>query len=250
MPSLTVERCVKAIHLIASEDIDDGPVGSGELARTLNTSVWMVSRVLKSLSHSDLAIYTRYGGVRLTPAGTQLALRGIRRQRLLELFLAQALGLPWDVVREEAERLEYALSDCIVEQIDARLGHPAVDPHGDPIPKPDGSTIGGQGKPLCHLPSGRRFRVVRVVDREPALLRYLTECGVGLGTTGKVVENRPEAGAVVVKVGGRAVALGRKAGDVIYVVSEDAESERRERLGGGEKYHPNGQESQSEAILR
>ncbi|MEJ7638891.1 MAG: metal-dependent transcriptional regulator, partial [Singulisphaera sp.] len=232
MSSLTVEHCVKAIHLIASEDSEDVSVGSGELARALGTSSGVVIGMMKLLSRSDLAVYTRYEGVRLTPSGRNLALKVLRRQRLLELFLARALSLPWDVVRAEAERLEHALSDRVAEQIDICLGHPSVDPHGDPIPKPDGSSINGQGSPLGRLPGGGRFRVVRVADRDSTLLRYLTECGVGLGTTGEVVENRPEAGVVVLSVGGRAVALGREAAGVIFVVLEDDEGASRPRNRG------------------
>ncbi len=241
MPSLTVERCVKAIHLLASEGADGVPVGSGELARALNTSAKMVINMFKSLSRSELVIYTRYEGVRLTSSGRHLALKVLRRQRLLELFLARSLGLPWDVVRAEAEGLEHAVSDRIIEQIDACLGHPDVDPHGDPIPKPDGSALEGRGSPLRRLPGGRHFRVVRVVDRDSTLLRYLTECGVGLGTTGEVAENRPEAGVIVLRVGGRTVALGRGAADDIFVDSKH----RDDDVG-----RPRSREAQPEAMHR
>jgi DtxR family transcriptional regulator, Mn-dependent transcriptional regulator len=162
-----------------------------------------------------------YEGARLTPSGRRLALKVLRRHRLLELFLAQTLEMTWDEVHEEAEHMEHAASDRLIDRIDAYLGHPAVDPHGDPIPRADGSLTEPEGRPLAGLAPGQRFRLVRVVDQDPAFLRYLTECGLDLGTAGELLDNRPEAGAVVLRVGDRPVALGRDAAGKVLVAPAD-----------------------------
>ena len=136
MPSLTVENYVKAIYLIAARGRADVAVATGELAQALDVSPGTVTGMLKTLSEADLATYTPYEGARLSPAGRRLALKVLRRHRLLELFLAQTLEMTWDEVHEEAEHMEHAASDRLVDRIDDYLGHPAVDPHGDPIPAP------------------------------------------------------------------------------------------------------------------
>lgn len=124
--------------------------------------------------------------------------------------------------------MEHAVSERLVDRIDAFLGHPAVDPHGDPIPRADGSLTEIQGQPLVTLPRGRRFRLVRVVDQDPSFLRYLTECGLDLGTEGVLAENRPEAGAVTLQVGSKSVALGiDAAGKVLVNPLPDAEPQAR-----------------------
>ena len=141
----------------------------------------------------------------------------IRRHRLLELLLAQTLKLTWDEVHEEAEHMEHAASERLIDRIDAFLGHPTVDPHGDPIPRADGSVDEPEGTSLAKLPPGRRFRVVRVVDQDPAFLRYLSECGLDLNASGELVENRPEAGALVFRLRDRDVALGHAAAAKVLV---------------------------------
>ena len=126
----------------------------------------------------------------------------IRRHRLLERFLAETLTMSWDEVHEEAEHMEHAASERLIDRIDAYLGYPAVDPHGDPIPRADGSLAETEGVPLARCQAGQQFRVVRVMDQDPAFLRYLSECGLELHAAGELLENRPEAGALVCKLGG------------------------------------------------
>ena len=111
--------------------------------------------MLKTLSEASLATYTPYEGAKLTPTGRQLAMKVIRRHRLLELFLVQTLDMPWDEVHEEAEHMEHAASERLIDRIDAFLGHPTVDPHGDPIPRSDGSLAETEGTPLADLPRGQ-----------------------------------------------------------------------------------------------
>jgi len=217
LPSLTVENYVKAIYLIAARGRPDATVGTGELAQALDVSPGTVTGMLKTLSEADLATYTPYEGARLSASGRQLALKVLRRHRLLELFLVQTLQMSWDEVHEEAENMEHAASDRLVDRIDSYLGHPAVDPHGDPIPGADGSLTEPEGIPLTGLARGQRFRLVRVVDQDPAFLRYLTDCGLDLGTAGVLSENRPESGALILNVGDRTIALGLDAAGKVLV---------------------------------
>ena len=222
MASLTVENYVKTIYLIAARNRTGEPVATGELAQALSVSPGTVTGMLKTLSEADLATYTPYEGARLTPAGERLALAVLRRHRLVELFLKQALQMPWDEVHEEAEHLEHAVSDRLVDRIDMYLDHPDVDPHGDPIPRADGSLPEPGGVPMSRLRAGQRFRLARVVAQDPAFLRALPECGLELGPAGDVLENRPEAGAMVLKVGQRSLALGLDAAGKVLVVPDEA----------------------------
>ncbi len=221
MPSLTVENYIKAIYLIASRRGEAEAVATGELALALVVSPGTVTGMLKTLSEADLATYTPYEGARLTASGRRLALKVLRRHRLLELFLARTLRMTWDEVHEEAEHMEHSASDRLIDRIDDFLGHPAVDPHGDPIPRSDGSLTEPPGIPLAQLGRGSRFRVVRVVDQDPAFLRYLTECGLDLGAEGELIETRPEAGILSCRLNQREAALGFVAAGKILVARQD-----------------------------
>ncbi len=227
MASLTVENYVKTIALIAARREPGSAVSTGEIAQALSVSPGTVTGMLKTLSEANLATYMPYEGARLTEAGRRLALKVIRRHRLLELFLARTLEMSWDEVHEEAEHMEHAASERLVDRIDTFLGHPAVDPHGDPIPRADGFLAEIEGVPLARLETGATFRVVRVMDQDPAFLRYLSECGLDLHATGEIVENRPEAGALVCRLGARTVALGLTAAGKVLVEAREAEQAAR-----------------------
>lgn len=215
MASLTVENYVKTIALIAARNPPGAAVATGELAQALGVSPGTVTGMLKTLSEAALATHTPYEGARLTDAGNRLALAVIRRHRLLELFLSHTLDMTWDEVHEEAEHMEHAVSDLLIDRIERFLGHPDVDPHGDPIPRADGSLAEPPGAPLSTCEAGQTFRVVRVLDQDPAFLRYLSECGLDLNAEGEVRENRPESGAIVCHLNGRDVALGLKAAEKV-----------------------------------
>jgi DtxR family Mn-dependent transcriptional regulator len=204
--SLTIENYVKAIYQIAARQ-DVQSAATGQLAEALAVSPGTVTSMLKTLSESGLAEYVPYEGARLTDAGCTLALRVLRRHRLIELFLVRTLQLSWDEVHEEAENMEHAVSDLLVDRIDAFLGHPATDPHGDPIPKADGTVAGSTGGCLSQARVGSRFRVVRVIDQSPEFLRYLTETGLRLDATGAVIANREESGTITVEVAGHQTTL-------------------------------------------
>lgn len=216
MPSLTVENYVKAIHQISAAQ-GGGSAQTGQLAAALGVSPGTVTSMLKTLSESGLATYLPYEGARLTPSGDALALRVLRRHRLIELFLARTLDLSWDEVHEEAEHMEHAVSDLLVDRIERYLNYPKVDPHGDPIPTADGAIAQVDGRLLADCVSGFRFRLVRVLDQSPEFLRYLTESELPLGSLGEVVANRAESGVLTVQCGDKQTSLSREAAGKLVV---------------------------------
>jgi DtxR family Mn-dependent transcriptional regulator len=214
--SLTIENYVKAIYQL-SAGADGSAAATGKLAEVLGVSPGTVTSMLKTLSESGLAEYVPYEGARLTGAGRTLALRVLRRHRLIELFLVRTLNLNWDEVHEEAENMEHAVSDLLVDRIDAFLGHPATDPHGDPIPKADGTVARSAGRRLSQLAVGARFRIARVVDQSPDFLRYLTETGLTIDAQGTVAANRQESGTITVEVGDQQTTLAHNIADRLLV---------------------------------
>lgn len=222
MATLTVENYLKAIFLLSAKTTDK-PVSTGEIASSLGVSPGTVTSMLKTLAESKLATYTPYEGARLTQSGETLALRILRRHRLLELFLVKTLDLSWDEVHEEAEHMEHAASDGLVDRIDDFLGHPNVDPHGDPIPRADGTVAQPEATTLANCQPGTRFRLARVMNQYPDFLRYLTQAGLELGVHGTVVKNVSEAGIVTLRIDEREVSLGREAAEKILVETEGTE---------------------------
>ena len=160
MASLTVENYLKAIYQICLAR-DGKTAATGEVAQTLDVSPGTVTSMLKTLAESGLANYMPYEGASLTPAGAALALRVMRRHRLIELFLVKTLNLSWDEVHEEAENMEHAVSDLLIDRIDVFLGHPKVDPHGDPIPTADGALDMIDTRPLAECQAGEDFRLAQ-----------------------------------------------------------------------------------------
>ena len=146
-------------------------------------------------------------------------MRVLRRHRLIELFLAKTLQLSWDEVHEEAENMEHAVSDLLIDRIDDYLGYPEVDPHGDPIPKSDGTVSVMDGTSLTELQSGDRFTLVRVIDQSSSFLRYLSDTGLPLGATGEVVANSEEAGVLTVNVHGNQTTLSRDVAGKLLVMT-------------------------------
>ena len=217
MASLTVENYIKAIYQICHAG--DGQAATGQLAAALAVSPGTVTSMLKTLSESKLVTYTPYEGVRLTAAGSALALRVVRRHRLIELFLVKTLDLNWDQVHEEAEHMEHAVSDWLIDRIDAFLGHPEADPHGDPIPRPDGTVNVPASHSLAKCKVGERFQLARVIDQSPEFLRFLSNAGLPLGVSGEIVANQPEGGIVTVRVDGRETTLGQAAAEKLLVTS-------------------------------
>src|SRR5215211_3230796 len=173
MPTPTVENYVKQIYLeqqsVDAEGGADALVPMGRLAAAMGVVPGTATTMVKALSDSGLVAYEPRGGVRLTRGGEQLALHVLRRHRLVELFLVRVLGMDWSEVHDEAEELEHAISDKVLDRIDALLGHPSVDPHGDPIPSAQGKVAAPRRlHSLADCPTGARLRVARVTDQDPA----------------------------------------------------------------------------------
>jgi DtxR family Mn-dependent transcriptional regulator len=208
MASLTVENYVKTIYQLARPE--DDAVATGQIATALGVLPGTVTSMLKTLDESSLATYTPYEGVRLTPAGRALALRVLRRHRLIEEFLVRSLDLSWDEVHEEAENMEHAVSDWLVDRIDAALGYPKTDPHGEPIPKADGTVAAPVDRRLVDCTPGERFHVARVTDESPDFLRFLSQAGLEIGTSGALVAIEPSADKVTVSIGGANHSLSRE----------------------------------------
>jgi DtxR family Mn-dependent transcriptional regulator len=216
MPSLTVENYVKTIYLLAQQ-ASASEVATGQIAAALGVLPGTVTSMLKTLDESNLATYTPYEGVRLTAAGRALALRVLRRHRLIEQFLSQTLNLTWDEVHEEAEHMEHAVSDALVDRIDAFLGHPSTDPHGDPIPQADGTVAAAADRPLTECAAGERFRVARVTDQSPEFLRFLTQAGLEIGAQGSLVANESMRGNITIRLAGHNRTLSREAAEKLMV---------------------------------
>ena len=153
---------------------------SSQLAVLLGLAPSSITEMVRKLSHQGLVEHARYGTIVLTPAGRAAALRMVRRHRLIETWLVREFGYGWDEVHDEAEVLEHALSDRLLDAIDVQLGHPTRDPHGDPIPSAAGVAPATVGVLLAALRPGSRGRIVRISDRDPAILRTIAQQGVGL----------------------------------------------------------------------
>ena len=226
MPSLTVENYVKTIEQITSSQ-EGRPATTGQIAAALGVSPGTVTSMLKTLDAARLATHRPYEGVALSRAGRGLALRVIRRHRLIELFLLKTLDMSWDEVHDEAEHMEHAVSDLLVERIDAFLGRPDVDPHGDPIPRADAVSLAEPDdagtRSLATCRAGAGFRLARVLDQSPEFLRYLTDCGLTLGTVGSVESISADAGLMRIRLGDRGLAIAIDAARKLIV----AEPERK-----------------------
>ncbi len=207
MSTAAIEDYAKAIY--ALEERADDAVTTTALAERLEVTPGSVSAMLKKLDAAGLVSHEPYRGVRLTPAGRRVALEVIRHHRLIELFLAEVLDMPWDRVHAEAEVLEHVLSEELEGLIAEKLGHPTCDPHGDPIPSADLElTEARRGVPLESLEPGATGRFLRVSDADPEMLRWLAEREVRPGDEVAVLDKQPFAGPLTVRVGEAVHVLG------------------------------------------
>lgn len=219
MPSITVENYLKQLYFEQQHTAAE-LVSMGKLASAMGVVPGTATTMVKALADSGLVEYEPRGGVRLTRGGEQLALHVLRRHRLVELFLVKVVGLDWSEVHAEAEELEHAISDKVIEKIDTLLGHPSVDPHGDPIPLANGHVGTSPMTSLADCPVNQRLRVARVIDQDPAFLQFVERCGLTPGTNLVVEQRDPHAGAVVVHPdGGPPATLGTVAAAKILVES-------------------------------
>ncbi len=204
--SSAVEDYTKAIY--ALEARDGQPVSTNALAERLNVTPASASGMVKRLGELGLVTHRPYHGVQLTDAGRRVALEVIRHHRLLELYLVESLGVPWDRVHQEAEVLEHVLSEELGELIAAKLGHPTHDPHGDPIPSRELTIEEVRTESLQTLQPGARGRFTRISDADPDMLRYLAERGIAPGDTLEVLERQPFGGPLFVRFGSEVHTLG------------------------------------------
>jgi len=201
-----VEDYAKAIFSLQTRTRE--PVTTTALAERLGITPGSVSAMLRKLSELGLIEHVPYRGVSLTSEGRSLALEVIRHHRLLESFLSEALGMPWDRVHAEAEVLEHVISEELEELIAAKLGHPTVDPHGDPIPTAELELDEPPTRAMESLSPGDRGVFVRVSDADPEMLRYLAGCGISPGDSFAVRARQPFGGPLFVAFGDREHAIG------------------------------------------
>lgn len=199
-PTLTepVEDYLKAIYGIEQ---GGSAAATNDIAAKLSIAAASVSGMVRRLADQGLVSYERYRGVRLTALGRRAALRTIRRHRVIETYLAQALGYPWDRVHGEAERLEHAVSDELVDRMAAAVGEPETDPHGHPIPTRDGVVDETRHHTLSDLARGQRSTVMRVSDEDSELLRYLATIGIRPGVEVTLSDRAPFDGPLTLQVG-------------------------------------------------
>ena len=197
-------------------------VSTKMLAERIGVSASTASESIRKLADQGLVNHEKYGAVTLTEAGRQAALAMVRRHRLLETFLVRELSYSWDEVHDEAEVLEHAVSELMLDRIDAKLGHPTRDPHGDPIPAADGRVPTPPARQLSACQNGDAGTVARISDADPEMLRYFDSVGISLDSRLRVLARRDFAGMISVAIempgGDTTVELGSPAAQAIWVV--------------------------------
>ncbi|MEO7016031.1 MAG: metal-dependent transcriptional regulator [Leifsonia sp.] len=213
--STVAQDYLKVIWSATEWSVD--PITVKQLAERLGVRAATISDGIRRLADQGMLVHEPYGGIELTETGRRHAVMMVRRHRLIETFLVAELGYGWDEVHDEAEVLEHAVSDGLIDRIDRRLGHPSRDPHGDPIPSADGTPHRPDAEPLTAAPTGAALLVSRISDADPAVLRYLAERGIRPDTALTVDEHREFAGDVTVRVGDAEVVLGATAAAAVWV---------------------------------
>lgn len=217
MATETVENYLKAIMVLAAESPTSEATVS-RIAALVGVTRGTATSMVKKLTTGGLAKAQRYGGVTLTAAGRRAAADVLRRHRLIETFLVRTLKFDWSEVHDEAERLEHAVSPRLLERLDEFLGHPAIDPHGDPIPGPAGAVLEKAGTPLSACRAGAEVRITRVIDQSAEFLRFMAGHGLKPAAKARVVMVHPAAQSIEVEPHGRArVVLALAAAEKILV---------------------------------
>ena len=217
-----VENYAKALYELQAREPEG--VGTTAVSQRLGVTPASASGMLRRLADEGVVDYAPYRGTRLTPEGERIALEVIRHHRLIELFLAEVLGMPWDRVHEEAEVLEHHISEELEELIAAKLGEPDLDPHGDPIPDRDLAISADDSVALTDLEPGERGVFTRVSDSDASMLRYLAARSIQPGASLTVKSREPFGGPVIVEIGGHTHPLGAELAESMRV--------RRQRKGG------------------
>ncbi len=211
--SRSVEDYLKAIYRLAQEA---SPVATSDIALALGLSAPSVSEMIKRLSEQGLVEHVPYRGVELTARGHRAALGMLRRHRILETYLVEKLGYTWDSVHPEAERLEHAVSDALIERMALTLGNPAFDPHGDPIPQTDGSVATMDTTPLSEVAPGEVVEVSRVMTNDPGRLRFLADSGLRPGRRVVIADRQPFKGPITLHIRGREQVIGHELAALVF----------------------------------
>jgi len=214
MPTSAVEDYLKAIYQLS---VEGERVSNSAIADRLGIAAASVTDMLKRLGEAGLVEHVPYRGVTLTAAGAETAVRMIRRHRVLEAFLVERLGYTWDEVHEEAERLEHAASDELIDRMARELGEPREDPHGHPIPARGCAFLEEPLPTLAELEEGRQAVLRRVTHEDPEALRYLAGLGLVPGARLTVQERAPFGGPLRLTVEGEARLLGRELSRVLEI---------------------------------
>src|SRR5471030_1112591 len=218
LPSSTVENYLKAIyHGQSALAADERLVPMGSVASALGVTPGTATTMVKALAESGLAEYEPYSGVRLTAAGETLAGLVLRRHRLVELFLVQVMGMSWAEVHDDAEQLEHVVSERLIDRIDEMLGRPTHDPHGDPIPNPDGAIATRHLDSLLTCPLDTPLTVTRIADQDPAFLRFIEDNDLKPGQPVQVESRDDAADSVVLRRTDRHITIGARAASKLLV---------------------------------
>jgi DtxR family transcriptional regulator, Mn-dependent transcriptional regulator len=219
LASQTVENYLKAIYVAQGAREDSASlVPMGQLAAALGVVPGTATTMVKTLADSGLVRYEPYMGVRLTPAGEKLAALVLRRHRLIEQFLVQVLGMNWSEVHDEAERLEHAVSERLIDRIDEMLGRPAVDPHGDPIPGPEGTLSATSYPDLLSSPLNTPLTVTRVTDQDAEFLRFIEQRDLKPGQRIEIEARDPASDSVSIRSeSGQRTTIGTRAASKVLV---------------------------------
>ena len=216
MPTSTVEDYIKRIYL-EQQRFPGQHVPMGRLAESMGVVPGTATSMVKTLAESGLVEYASRVGTHLTPGGERLALHVLRRHRLVELFLVETLGMDWGEVHEEAESLEHAISDKVIERLDAFLNHPSVDPHGDPIPSSEGKFTLRNQIILAEVQTGISATVVGVREHDDSFLSHLDEMGLSLSRNVEILEKYGYDDSMLIKVEGIQRTISSKVSRNIYV---------------------------------
>lgn len=214
MASEQIENYLKNIYKLSS---NEGKVTTSSLSEKLQVSPASVSEMIKKLAEEGTLTHTPYKGVELTEEGKQLALRIIRKHRLWEMFLVQVLHFGWDEIDDEAERFEHIMSDKMEEKIDHVLGHPTIDPHGDPIPTKDGTITCSMSYPMAEAHEGMTVRVLRVSDANSEMLQYVASIGISLHREILIRQKMNFDNSLLVRIGDREVNISSTIASNIFV---------------------------------
>ncbi len=216
--SQSMEDYLKAIYKLSEQNKQ---VTTSALAENMGVAPASVTNMCKKLAELKLLEYKPYQGVEFTPAGQKLVLEIVRHHRLIELYLAEALGVPWDKVHEEAEKLEHVISEDLEERMAAALGDPQFDPHGAPIPSRSGIMTHQESGRLVDMEVGDELIVVEVDDEDPALLRYLGDMGIYPGTKALLIAAEPFNGPLTLNISDQEHSLGYQAARSIRVTLQN-----------------------------